>query len=76
MRRAARAVCQRKKPPRDRRLKESRSEEEGTGRCADGSWCQLRGFSEEPKDSFVFVPRDGRKQARNNSLSQRQQMYN
>lgn len=24
-------------------------------RCVDRSWCQLRQFSEEQKDSFVFV---------------------
>ncbi|XP_036170054.1 E3 ubiquitin-protein ligase SH3RF1 isoform X5 [Myotis myotis] len=37
------------------RLEEPHSEEGGALRCVDRSWCQLRGFSEEQKDSFVFV---------------------
>lgn len=41
--------------PMIQRLKQPHDKEGWTLRCVDRSWCQLRQFSEEQKDSFVFV---------------------
>lgn len=74
--RAASAVCQRRKPPRDRKTK--RVSQWGR-RDLEVCW-QVLVSAERilwgTKGIFCVCPRDGRKQARNNALSQRQQMYN
>ena len=44
-----------KKHSQDRKTEASHSKEGGAWRCVDRSWCQLRLFSEEQKDSSVFV---------------------
>lgn len=44
-------------------------------KCVDRSWCQLRGFSEEQKDSFVFVG-EAEENKQEITVFWRQQMYN